>query len=151
MHTISSNLYGLCLWRPRAAHKYNMFSKYVSGIFLYKDYVCGEFIFVANLYIGLPFQKYLYRGHLLSEWLFYILWPFNLLFVENKTAMARSGLWLGALLCLVALATATSKHCMSPPSWSAGGVSPMKIHRGNVTVVALLQASWSFCLVQAQL
>uniref|UniRef100_A0A3Q3K960 Selenoprotein P N-terminal domain-containing protein n=1 Tax=Monopterus albus TaxID=43700 RepID=A0A3Q3K960_MONAL len=40
-------------------------------------------------------------------------------------------------------------RCQLPPAWNIGEVEPMKGTMGQVTVVALLQASCLFCLVQA--
>lgn len=39
--------------------------------------------------------------------------------------------------------------CKPPPKWTIGGRNIMRGLKGNVTLVALLQASWPFCLSQA--
>ena len=40
-----------------------------------------------------------------------------------------------------AIATEAGNVCQEAPPWRINGVSPMALSRGNVTVVALLQAS----------
>lgn len=42
-----------------------------------------------------------------------------------------------------------SSFCKKPPAWSIGDQDPMLNSYSSVTVVALLQASWHFCLLQA--
>ncbi|KAM4722940.1 selenoprotein Pb-like [Rhinophrynus dorsalis] len=56
---------------------------------------------------------------------------------------------LGLLVTLVSSAQYVTSICKPSPKWSIGDEEPMAEARGNVTVVALLQASCSFCLVQA--
>lgn len=67
------------------------------------------------------------------------------------------GMWaclsLLLTLCLLHKGEAESDgggpRCQLPPAWSIGEEEPMKGAMGRVTVVALFQASWLFCLVQA--
>ncbi|KAM9324626.1 selenoprotein Pb-like [Gastrophryne carolinensis] len=57
------------------------------------------------------------------------------------------------LLELVASVYSAKKEtaiCKPPPDWSIGDEAPMRDSYSQVTVVALLQASCGFCLVQAQ-
>lgn len=76
----------------------------------------------------------------------------------------RLGQWGGApemWACLTLILTLCLLHgggaesegggprCQLPPAWKIGEVEPMRETAGQVTVVALLQASWLFCLVQA--
>ncbi|KAK6306079.1 hypothetical protein J4Q44_G00230040 [Coregonus suidteri] len=74
--------------------------------------------------------------------------------LRHGTAM-RVGLSLLLALCLLPGGGAESEgegtRCKPPPGWSIGEVEPMKEVMGQVTVVALLQASCMFCLVQASL
>ncbi|MBN3283103.1 SEPP1 protein, partial [Polyodon spathula] len=44
---------------------------------------------------------------------------------------------------------AEGRRCKKPPEWTIGEENPMQESLGQVTVVALLQATCSFCLVQA--
>ncbi|XP_044157909.1 selenoprotein Pb-like isoform X2 [Bufo gargarizans] len=53
------------------------------------------------------------------------------------------------LLAVVSSAHNETSFCRSPPHWSVADEEPMGRSVGQVTVVALLQASCSFCLVQA--
>ncbi|XP_075037728.1 selenoprotein Pb-like [Mixophyes fleayi] len=55
-------------------------------------------------------------------------------------------LWV---LALVAAEQNDTSICKPPPDWSIGDEVPMAATNGRVTVVALLQASCGFCLVQA--
>ncbi|CAN2390888.1 Selenoprotein P, partial [Pristimantis euphronides] len=53
------------------------------------------------------------------------------------------------LLVVVSSAHNETSFCKPPPSWSIGAEEPMGRFGGQVTVVALLQASCGFCLIQA--
>ncbi|XP_056389084.1 selenoprotein Pb-like [Hyla sarda] len=53
------------------------------------------------------------------------------------------------LLVVVSSARNETSICKPPPHWSIGDEEPMARSVGQVTVVALLQASCGFCLVQA--
>lgn len=52
----------------------------------------------------------------------------------------RLAFWLAATLAVM-LPSVSSQVCELPPSWSVNGEYPMERTRGEVTVVALLQAS----------
>ncbi|XP_053325007.1 selenoprotein Pb-like [Spea bombifrons] len=56
---------------------------------------------------------------------------------------------LGLLTSLASSAENETSICKPSPEWSIGDVVPMNGTLGQVTVVALLQASCGFCLVQA--
>lgn len=77
-------------------------------------------------------------------------------FGQSVTQQAQTLLTMGhlggsllvALLCMVHLAIAgdndpfdSELRCVTPPTWTSVGVNPMLQGRGNVMVVALLQAS----------
>ncbi|XP_071984053.1 selenoprotein Pb-like [Engystomops pustulosus] len=66
--------------------------------------------------------------------------------------MRGSFLFIASLLGLLAVVSSASNEtafCKLPPHWSIGEEEPMAASMGQVTVVALLQASCGFCLVQA--
>ncbi|XP_040190293.1 selenoprotein Pb-like isoform X2 [Rana temporaria] len=66
--------------------------------------------------------------------------------------MDGSSLFLVALLGLsgsVSSADNQTRICKAAPHWTIGSEVPMLLSHGQVTVVALLQASCGFCLVQA--
>jgi len=50
-------------------------------------------------------------------------------------------MWLAAAILLVVVPHASSQQCELPPRWTINGVQPMEHTRGDVTVVALLEAS----------
>ncbi|KAM5148497.1 selenoprotein Pb-like isoform 2-T2 [Mantella aurantiaca] len=56
---------------------------------------------------------------------------------------------LFGLFCSVDSADNQTAMCKPAPDWSVGEVTPMLLSHGRVTVVALLQASCGFCLIQA--
>uniref|UniRef100_A0A8C5QJM4 Selenoprotein P N-terminal domain-containing protein n=1 Tax=Leptobrachium leishanense TaxID=445787 RepID=A0A8C5QJM4_9ANUR len=68
--------------------------------------------------------------------------------VMEPHALVRVAL-LGLLVTLVSSAENETSICKVSPTWSIGDEVPMNKTLGRVTVVALLQASCSFCLVQA--
>ncbi|XP_069835477.1 selenoprotein Pb-like [Dendropsophus ebraccatus] len=57
--------------------------------------------------------------------------------------------FLLGFLAVVSSAPNGTSLCKQPPHWSIGDEKPMEQSIGQVTVVALLQASCGFCLVQA--
>ncbi|NP_001335928.1 selenoprotein Pb-like L homeolog precursor [Xenopus laevis] len=67
--------------------------------------------------------------------------------------MHKSVLMISALMGLLGLVSSSeqtnSSICKPSPKWSIDGEVPMAEALGNVTVVALLQASCGFCLIQA--
>ncbi|XP_018429232.1 PREDICTED: selenoprotein Pb-like isoform X2 [Nanorana parkeri] len=66
--------------------------------------------------------------------------------------MSGSSLLLVTLLGLSGLVNSAdneTRFCKPAPRWAIGGEAPMLQSYGQVTVVALLQASCGFCLVQA--
>ena len=78
---------------------------------------------------------------------------------QGGTMSSLSSLWLYAALPGLLLASHVSlmvegdndasRICKSAPKWTIKGQSPMQELLGNVVVVALLKASWQFCLTQA--
>lgn len=62
-------------------------------------------------------------------------------------------LGLALVLCLLpgggAESQSQSSFCKQPPAWSIRNQNPMLNASGTVTVVALLQASWYLCILQA--
>lgn len=62
-------------------------------------------------------------------------------------------LGLALALCLLPYGGTESQGqspvCKQPPAWNIGDQNPMLNSEGTVTVVALLQASWYLCLLQA--
>lgn len=65
-------------------------------------------------------------------------------------------MWLSASLCLldasplfVEKESTSSRICKPVPHWNISDQAPMKQLLGNVVVVALLKATWHFCLTQA--
>lgn len=62
-------------------------------------------------------------------------------------------LGLALALCLLPYGGTESQGqspvCKQPPAWTIGDQNPMLNSEGTVTVVALLQASWYLCLLQA--
>ncbi|XP_063795499.1 selenoprotein Pb-like isoform X2 [Pseudophryne corroboree] len=66
--------------------------------------------------------------------------------------MGGSALFMTTLLGLLALVSSSLNEtsiCKPAPHWSIGSEVPMGKSYGQVTVVALLQASCGFCLIQA--
>lgn len=63
-----------------------------------------------------------------------------------------AGLWLVAWLTAAVLSSALGQTCQRSmlPWRTADGTDPVKMARGNVTVVALLLASWPMCQQQAE-
>lgn len=100
-----------------------------------------------------------YLSRLLPDLLYrfiyiYLMHPLSRSSLRCSTVM-WAGLSLLLALCLLPGGGTESEgegtRCKPPPGWSIGEVEPMKEVMGQVTVVALLQASWLFCLVQASL
>ncbi|XP_073499686.1 selenoprotein Pb-like [Phyllobates terribilis] len=66
--------------------------------------------------------------------------------------MRGSSLFIVSLLGLLAVVSSAhneTSFCKPPPRWSIGDEEPMGRSVGQVTVLALLQASCGFCLIQA--
>lgn len=78
---------------------------------------------------------------------------------QGGTMRSLSSLWLYAALPALLLASHVSvivegdndpsRICKPAPHWAIKGNAPMQELLGNVVVVALLKASWQFCLTQA--
>lgn len=78
---------------------------------------------------------------------------------QGETMRSLLTLWLFAALPVLLWASHTtlfvegdndaSRICKPPPNWDIKGRAPMKRLLGNVSVVALLKATWQFCLTQA--
>lgn len=61
----------------------------------------------------------------------------------------HKGLGVALTLCLLLVGWVESQgQCTKPTPWTIGEKTPMDDSLGKVTVVALLQASWHFCLLQ---
>lgn len=61
----------------------------------------------------------------------------------------HKGLGVALTLCLLLVGWVESQgQCTKPTPWTIGEKTPMNDSLGKVTVVALLQASWHFCLRQ---
>lgn len=85
-------------------------------------------------------------------WSIYLQWYQFSVPVTKLQMRGPAGLWLVAWLTAAVLSSALGQTCQrSTLSWlTADGTDPLKMARGNVTVVALLLASWPMCQQQAE-
>lgn len=85
-----------------------------------------------------------------SIWTSFRHWSHFVYFLAFQIGPAMwAGLGLALVLCLLPGGGTESQRCQEPPEWHIGAESPMLNARGSVAVVALLQASWYLCLLQA--
>ena len=58
--------------------------------------------------------------------------------------------WLVLALGVTSVAGQGLRRCQRPARFSVGGVEPMSLAQGHVTMVALLSSTCSFCIQQAR-